>query len=379
VVSLHQAGVENVVASGGTSLTPDQLRLIKKFTNNLTILYDGDSAGVKAALRGLDLAIEEGLNVQVVLIPDNEDPDSYVRKTGAEQFRSFIQKNKKDFILFQVETSLKNAGNDVQKKSEVVNRIAETIARLTRPEDFIRRQHYITQVSQLLSIDEAGLINLINKHTRDKLSKEAAKQSGLRQDYHSNLEEQLAIEEDVSQRPFKTNDAINEEAVIRALIEFGPLEIHETTVAEYIFTVLDYNEIEIENAEINRLYTLYRSMYAEGKIPGREDFIYHEDRTISETVCKLLEIQYDLSPKWQEMQPEKIPTREDLFAMEVESAITYLLLRKAKVRLNTIRESMHQAEQDGKEEEMQLLLGIYNEMKKVEMELTKKLGTVILK
>lgn len=95
VVSLHQAGIENVVASGGTSLTPDQLRLIRKYSNNLTIIYDGDSAGVKAALRGLDLALEEGLNVKLVLIPDKEDPDSYVNKVGASAFTEFIQRNKR--------------------------------------------------------------------------------------------------------------------------------------------------------------------------------------------------------------------------------------------------------------------------------------------
>src|SRR5204863_8762448 len=129
VISLHQAGIENVLASGGTSLTPDQLRLVKKYTGNLTIIYDGDAAGVKAALRGLDLALEEGLNVKLVLIPDNEDPDSYVNKLGANAFRDFIAKNKKDFILFQLEVALKDAGNDSTKKSEVVNRMAETISK----------------------------------------------------------------------------------------------------------------------------------------------------------------------------------------------------------------------------------------------------------
>src|SRR5690349_15727774 len=112
VISLHQAGIENVVASGGTSLTPDQLRLIKKYTNNLTIIYDGDAAGVKAAMRGLELALEESLNVQLVLIPDKEDPDSYVNKVGATRFRDFVNQNKRDFILFQLDVLLREAGND---------------------------------------------------------------------------------------------------------------------------------------------------------------------------------------------------------------------------------------------------------------------------
>src|SRR5213075_1437439 len=119
VISLHQAGIENVVASGGTSLTIDQLRLIKKYTNNLTIIYDGDSAGIKAALRGLDLALEESLDVKLVLIPDKEDPDSYVNKVGPAAFTKFIAENKKDIILFQLSVMLKDAGTDSNKKSAV--------------------------------------------------------------------------------------------------------------------------------------------------------------------------------------------------------------------------------------------------------------------
>src|ERR1700728_3927380 len=172
VVSLHQAGIENVVASGGTSLTVDQLRLIKKFTNNLTIIYDGDGAGIKAALRGLDLALEESLNVKLVLIPDNEDPDSYVNKVGALAFTEFIAANKKDFILFQLENSLKDAGTDSTKKSAVVNQIAETISKINKAEDFTKRKDYIKQASQLLKIEEEGLHALVNKFLRDKITKE---------------------------------------------------------------------------------------------------------------------------------------------------------------------------------------------------------------
>src|SRR6476620_5007538 len=156
VISLHQAGIENVVASGGTSLTPDQLRLIKKYTNNLTIIYDGDAAGVKAAMRGLELALEESLNVQLVLIPDKEDPDSYVNKVGATKFRDFVNQSKRDFILFQLDVLLREAGSDTSKKSGVVNTIAETIAKINKAEDFARRQDYIRQTAEMLKIDEGG-------------------------------------------------------------------------------------------------------------------------------------------------------------------------------------------------------------------------------
>ncbi|HXL55357.1 MAG TPA: DNA primase, partial [Chitinophagaceae bacterium] len=177
VISLHQAGVENVVASGGTSLTTDQLRLVKKYTNNLTIIYDGDAAGVKAALRGLDMALEESLNVKLVLIPDNEDPDSYVRKVGANAFKDFVAANKKDFVLFQLDVMLKEAGDDVNKKNEAVNQIAETISKINKAEDFTKQQEYIRQCASLLKIDEAGFTNLVNKFIRDKISKEERKVS----------------------------------------------------------------------------------------------------------------------------------------------------------------------------------------------------------
>src|ERR1700754_456266 len=172
VISLHQAGIENVVASGGTSLTIDQLRLIKKYTKHLTIIYDGDNAGIKAALRGLDLALEESLDVRLVLIPDNEDPDSYVRKMGAAAFRDFIAANKKDFVLFQLEVALKDAAEDRNKKAAVVNQVAETISRINKTEDFTRQQDYIRQSSEILRIEETGLHSLVNKFIRARIDKQ---------------------------------------------------------------------------------------------------------------------------------------------------------------------------------------------------------------
>ncbi|MGB2995239.1 MAG: DNA primase, partial [Ferruginibacter sp.] len=210
VVSLHQAGIENVVASGGTSLTPDQLRLIKKYTRNLTIIYDGDNAGIKAALRGLNLALEEGLNVKLVLIPDGEDPDSYVNKTGTENFKKFVHENKKDFVLFQLEISLKDAANDPAKRSFAVNQVAETLSKINRAEDFIRRQDYIRQVAQILQVEEAGLHALVNKLVREKISKESGK-AYFQQDLPEN--NPLAPETQSSElESFFSTDELNEQA-----------------------------------------------------------------------------------------------------------------------------------------------------------------------
>src|SRR6478736_4863904 len=245
VISLHQSGIENAVASGGTSLTVDQLRLIKKYTNNLTIIYDGDAAGIKAALRGLDLAIEESLNVKLVLIPDNEDPDSYVNKVGTAAFIEFINANKKDFILFQLGIALKDAGNDSNKKSIVVNQVAETISKINKAEDFTKQHDYIKQCSEILKIEESGLHALVNKFIREKVNKEEGRISREQRFAEENIPTEYGgdIENDVMQ--LFNKDEIHEQAIVRSLLEFGLKDWNaEQKVAAYIFKEIEENQLE---------------------------------------------------------------------------------------------------------------------------------------
>jgi DNA primase len=253
VISLHQAGIENVVASGGTSLTPDQLRLIKKYTNNLTIIYDGDAAGVKAAMRGLDLALEEGLNVKLVLIPDNDDPDSYVNKLGAAAFTQFVQKNKKDVILFQLEVALKDAGNDSVKTSEVVNRIAETISRINKVEDFTKQQDYIKQCAEILKIEESGLHALVNKFIRDKISTLEKKLPFEEAKTHEeNIRKAEATGYDDATFNLLFKDELQEREVARILLEYGIRKWDDKKlVADYLFEEM-VDESLIDNADIIR-------------------------------------------------------------------------------------------------------------------------------
>src|SRR5690606_5898917 len=169
VISLHQGGVENVLASSGTSLTEDQLRLISQLTKNLTILYDGDAAGIKAALRGLDMALSQSFNVKLVLLPEGEDPDSFIQKNGAARFHTYVKEHKQDVINFRLEVGLKEAGDDPVAKSKLVNEIAESIAKINKAEDFTLQHHYIRETAKKLSLDEAALINLVNKYIREKV------------------------------------------------------------------------------------------------------------------------------------------------------------------------------------------------------------------
>ncbi len=374
VVSLHQAGIENVVASGGTSLTIDQLRLIKKYTNNLTIIYDGDNAGIKAALRGLDMALEESLNVRLVLIPDKEDPDSYVNKVGAQLFQEFVAANKKDFILFQLEVLLKEAGDDSSKKAAVVNQVAETISRINKVEDFTKQQDYIRRCSQLLKIEEVGFNALVNKFIREKVSKQESKAPAdtaePQQDPGSDMPE------DPDSLALLQKDELQERAVIKCLLEFGTREWDETTkVADYILEEFEEAGM-IDNLELVKVMNLYKEWYRMGLEPSPKNFYYHEDQTLSALVVSIMDFPYELSQNWNEHFDGKILTRDDLYREETLSVINYLKLRKIK---RMIIENQQDLELPHTVEEQMVLLQTHQHLKQLEATLTKQVGTVILR
>ncbi len=378
VVSLHQAGIENVVASGGTSLTPDQLRLVKKYTNNLTIIYDGDSAGIKAALRGLDLALEESLNVRLVLIPDKEDPDSYVNKVGATAFTEFIAANKKDFILFQLEVSLKEAGTDSVKKSAVVNQVAETISKINKAEDFTRQQDYIKQSAELLKIEESGLHALVNKFIREKITKEENKVN--RQETNDTFAaptHPFEIEDDAI--GLLNKDEQHEKAMVRSLLEFGLKEWDgQLRVADHIFAEIEGNQLEemIDNKNLIAVIKTYKTWYDGGLEPNAKTFLYHEDFAMSSLVTNVMDYTYEISHNWKKIFEGKIATREDLYKEEVFSTLNYLKLRKIKRMMD---ENQRDLEKEHTTDEQMVFLQIHQHLKKMEIELTKLLGTVIFR
>jgi DNA primase len=377
VVSLHQAGVENVVASGGTSLTPDQLRLVKKYTNNLTIIYDGDSAGIKAALRGLDLALEEGLNVKLVLIPDKEDPDSYVNKVGPAAFKEFVEKNKKDFVLFQLEISLQDAGTDSNKKAIVVNQIAETISKINKAEDFTKQQDYIRQCSQLLRIDETGLNVLVNKFIRERIGKAENRQSYAENDFDNTDEPQIAVgspEDDSFNLLFK--DELHERAVVRSLVEFGIKEWdEEKRVADFLFEEM-IDEDLFDNKQLLRIIHTYKAWYDEKMEPTAKNFLYHEDQSLSTLVVSIMDVQYELSDKWKSEFEMPVPTREELYKEEVLSTLNYLKMRKIK---RMIEQNQLDLQQPHTSDEQLMLIQTHQHLKQMERSLLQLVGTVIIR
>lgn len=408
VVSLHQAGIENVVASGGTSLTPDQLRLIRKYTNNLTIIYDGDSAGIKAALRGLDLALEEGLNVKLVLIPDKEDPDSYVNKVGAGEFTRFIQKNKKDFILFQLEVALADAGSDSIKKSEVVNRMAETIARINKAEDFTRQQDYIKQCAQLLKIDEGGLHALVNKFIRDRVTSMERKQPFEEQkQFEQNAQQGAESNFDDSTFNLLFKDDLQEREVARILLEYGIKKWDkEKLIGEYILEEM-VDESLLDNKEVIRMIAVFRELLQrQPEQASRSYFIHHPDSNLSAFAVSLLNFPYEESEHWRSEFSQSSGYQKSLFEQsyedfirtvspdnndqlmgflkvgedktneQVESAVNYLKLRKIK---RMLLENQLDLEKEHTPEEFSMLHQTHEHLKQMEIELTRKMGTVIIR
>jgi DNA primase len=374
VISLHQSGIENVVASGGTSLTTDQLRLIRKYTHNLTILYDGDSAGIKAALRGLDMALEEGLNVKVVLIPDGEDPDSYVSKIGSSGFIQFIQKEKKDVILFQLEVSLKEAGDDPVRKAALVNQIAETISRINKVEDFTRQQDYIKRCAELLRIGETGLNALVNKFIREKIGKEGAKEAA--------KEAQPSPEEASPGNQYQQGlelinpDTLHEQGLLRCLIEFGnkPWD-DEKKVADHLLDEVG-NDDMFDDPQLQKVFSLYKDLYRKGLEPGPKNFLYHEDSRVSSVVLKLLEFPYEVSPNWQEQFEMKVPSKEETYREDTLSTLTFLKLRKIR---RLIEENQKDLEKPHTDSEQMVLLQTHQHLKDMEARLLKRMGTVIFR
>jgi DNA primase len=375
VISLHQAGIENAVASGGTSLTIDQLRLIRKYTSNLTILYDGDPAGVKAAIRGLDLALEEGLNVRLALIPGNEDPDSYVRQLGSEAFREFIARNKKDFILFRLQVYLQEAGNDPKKKAILVNQIAETIARINKLEDFTRQQDYIHQCSELLDIDEKGMVALVNKYIREKVRKEEQLPYGEAKQLEQEATGDSHPDQELTDLLFG-GDEKQEEGLVRVLLEFGHMEWEAgKKVAEHIFeSPIDLDLLENQTAK--QIINEYRNLFLQQAFPDAKTFVYHPNPELSQFSIHSLEFPYEVSPNWKLKYELDVPNRNEVYHQDVQSVLNWLMLAKIK---KLIAENQKEWDKASSHEDQLALIHLHNHLKKMEKELTDKMGTVIYK
>jgi len=370
VLSVHQAGIENVVASSGTSLTVEQIRLISRFTKNITILYDGDAAGIKASLRGLDMILEEGLNVKVVLFPDGHDPDSFVRTYGTNGFKKHIDDNKKDFILFKTDILLKEVGNDPIKKADVIREIVESVAKIP---DSIKASVFIKECSYLLKIDERALLSELNKMRMAKAKKDSQQQISK----PVPLDEPSFFDEPIEKA--SKDDASQEKEIIRLLLLYGNKVIDWDGIANtYIgpFMIAELSDVEFENAACKSFVEIYRREVENGVLPDEQYFIHYSDKEIVDLAVNQIATKYTLSENWYEMHKILVPDEQVNMKATILGAIFHLKKQKVGKILEGLRSELQKTSGEADQE---ILLNQYMHMKKVEKTISDYLGSVILK
>lgn len=401
VISMHQAGIENVVASSGTALTMGQIRLIHRFTENITVLYDGDAAGIKAALRGIDLLLEEGMNIKVVLLPDGEDPDSFARKQNAASFTSFIKENETDFIRFKTKLLLEDAGNDPIKRSTLISDIVRSVAII--PSD-IARALYIRECSVMLEIDEKILINEVNKIRLKKQEKQAPPpyattttepkpfeatgypsatdipQGALPPDAPLPMpDEYMYGQEEAPQLPAAFQQASPAHSpyeeyelfLLRYIVRYGERILYdyvdEEDQKQIVMTVAEYIKFDLERDDLTFYTPLYKEILIQAAEHAREKgfiahryFLAHINPAVSRLAANLMSDKYQLSKyhtKYRELEQE-----EDKLAQIVPREV--FAMKDAHIRLQ-IKELEAKLKKLQGENDMEQIIGIMSEMSRL--------------
>jgi len=378
VISMHQSGVENVVASSGTSLTEGQIRLISRYTQNITILYDGDAAGIKASFRGIDMILQEGMNVRVVLFPDGEDPDSYAKKHNATELTAYIKEHAQDFIRFKTDVLIKEVGNDPIKRAELIKEIVASIAVIP---DQIKRSVYTKECSNLLEIPENALINETNKILRKNFTKTT------QQDVPDFIEDYTPIANEEKTTLVGNGVDHYEREIIRLLVNYGErilsLEVKdekqedqkmEVPVSVYIVSnVLDDNIIFEDNQFQISFDEYVNSLHQEQKVTY-QDFVVHENEIVKKIALDVTETRYELA-NW-ESKNIIVNTEEMLLKLAILRAVDSFKLCKVEMILYKLKEST-KFQEYGEDQIITM-----NEIKRYEMvrkQLAAKLGRTILR
>ena len=396
VISLNQSGIENVVASSGTSLTTEQIRLIKRFTPNIKIIYDGDAAGVKAALRGLDMVLEEDMNVKIVLLPNKEDPDSYVRSVGATAFQEYINKEAKDFILFKTQLLVEEAANDPIKKSKLIKDIVASIAKIPDP---VKRQLYLRECAALMRVEEAILIGetgkLVRKSLEDKKKGTAAPSSasassgfaGVSDEMSQPTDNQIVIEEAFSEKRqnIAGSDEFQEKDIIRILIESGG-EIfdkdHNVTVAAFVISNIEDVLEHFDNRMYYRIVTETLSVIQKGTPLSTQYFLSHSVKEIRELSASILSTPYEYSDNWiakfnRPLETQETPIKN--FLKDSEQALKRFKLRKIIKLCDQNQDIIRKSSDSGDMSTMMKHLKIQQKLLEMRNSLATELNTVILK
>ena len=371
VVSLHLSGIENVVASSGTSLTEGQIKLIRRFTNQVTVLYDGDSAGIKASLRGIDLLLEGGLNVKAVVFPDGEDPDSYSRKVGSQAFKDYLQENSRDFIGFKIGLYKEEIAKDPIRKAEVIREVVQSIGKIP---DAIIRSVYAKEASNLLGIEEDIVHAELNK-TLIKTQKDQFQRAQEEKEADDRLEEILPTRTELS--PEETLQ-LQEKETIRLLINYGGQKLDQQELHFCHYLLEEIKQIEFQTPVYQRMLQAYRQQVAQGQLPAEDFFIGHADVEIKQEAIALLSNRHEVSLHWKDKFQIFINIESDNLADTAFKSILRLKRRLLQKMMEEAMQKIKEAEQlqlgDAEIGELQEL---YMLLKKGKLDIDKELGIVI--
>ena len=387
VISLHQAGIENVVASSGTALTPDQIRLIKRFTPNITVLYDGDPAGIKASLRGIDLILEEGLNVKVVLLPEGDDPDSYAKSHSATQVLDYIEKNEADFINFKAKLLLNEAKNDPIQRANLIRDIVKSIAVI--PEN-ITRSVYIRECSKILDIEESILYAEVGKIRRTRMENILGKSPSTS---HS---DQPAKAKETPRLPSFVENIFCEEQekeILYYLLKFGQSIFYEIapdedeadenatpqqiTVGQHIISEIQNDDLEFKNLVYKKLFDEYQKCINQGIEIDSRTFTNNPDSDISQLAVNLLANQHKLSKIWSKHQAMPVDENDAL----KESVPKAILVYKSKVMqmvLGQLHEELRNLNPNSQIEEVNQILIRIRTINELKNQISKELDRIVL-
>lgn len=383
VISLHQAGIKNVVASSGTSLTDGQIGVIRRYTSNVTILYDGDAAGIKASFRGIDMIISQGLNVKVLLFPDGEDPDSFARKNTPLFVSDFIQKEAKNFIVFKAGLLMQESGQDPIKRASVIKELVHSISLIP---DRIIRSLYIKECSVITGMDEETLLSELNNQLRSNIKSQQAV---------NKLLDEVATEtqEKSDESQAKTDDShgdvlhYHEKEIIRILINYANLVIElphvdesgdqqliGVKVGDFVLHQIQSDDIQFSKKEYQEVFNTFLAS-AEGDYPEINQLLRHPSAEVAQLAVDMSMTKHSLSDQWKDKYEILINTETDLLRKSVLSSVYNIKLRKVN---KLIDENNHKLQNSLSDEEFDSVLKEQIWLNEVKKELSHQLHFVIL-
>lgn len=329
VISLHLSGIENVVSSSGTSLTDNQVKLIKRYSNNITVLFDGDAAGLRASIRGIDMILESDMNVRVVVFPEGEDPDSYSKKLGSTEFNKYLEEKSTDFIRFKVELLTKEAGNDPIKKAQTIKDIVHSISIIPDP---VKRSVYLKETSDLLQIEEAILIAEQNKLLISKRKERSNKAE--RETEDQLLELDVNGVKQVEEKGISDTDIVSlqEKEAIRLLYSYGADEFDEEEHI-YEFILAELEEIEFVTPVYNEMLQIFRTQQESGNIIKAEYLIHDGPQHLKEEAVDIISEKYLLSKEWEDKFEIVVETEKADINSTIGKNIARLKFRMTRVML----------------------------------------------